>query len=162
MFHQNTLTTNRRSVIKEFDMILINFLYIFQPGFEKVGCNPLQTKLPTNNRWNISVFNTKTNTIKILNSWPSKLTFVMYYQEPHDSYIECSVEYGVKWMNQRLAANYRIMIEDKHTQTTTQPTPPILLDDHVAYYNTILICIPVVIVLLLVLFLALSICFLAR
>ena len=87
----------------------------------------------------------------------------MYSQQPHDSYIECSVEYGVKWMNQRLAANYRIMIEDKHTQTTTtQPTPPILLDDHVAYYNTILICIPVVIVLLLVLFLALSICFLAR
>ena len=143
-------------------MILINFLYIFQPGFEKVGCNPLQTKLPTNNRWNISVFNTKTNTIRPLDSWPSKLAFVMYNQQPHDSYIECSVEYGVKWMNQRLAANYRIMIEDKHTQTTTQPTPPILLDDHVAYYNTILICIPVVIVLLLVLFLALSICFLAR
>ena len=132
------------------------FDLFLQHGYEIVGCNPIQTKLPTNPSWNISVFNTKSKT-RLLSS---NITEAMYDQKPHDSYIECFVEYGVKWMNQRLAANYQIMIEDKHTQTTTQPTPPIL-DDHEAYYTTILICIPVVIVLG-VLFLALSICFLAR
>ena len=148
-------------IVNYVDIIQKSLVFpIFQPGYEIVGCNPLQTMLLTNTRWKISVFNTKSNNTRPLKSLSSNITEVMYDQKPHDSYIECSVEYGVKWMNQRLAANYQIMIEHKHTQTTTQPTPPIL-DDHEAYYTTILICIPVVIVLG-VLFLALSICFLAR
>ena len=131
-------------------------LYIFQPGHEIVECNPVQNKLPTNTRWNISVFNTKSNA-RLLKSFPSNITEIFYEQHPHDSYIECSVANGVKWKNQTIKYYYQIMIEDKHTQP--QPPSPIL-GGHQAYYTTILICVPVLIVL--VLFLAVSICFLAR